>query len=160
MMKTIDIAWLAGIVEGEGCLSLQQGKYPALAIRMSDHDIVCRAASLMDTRVTGPYKTRAHYKPTWLCQVNGAKAAAWIMTLYVLLGERRKEKAREILSAWKSQGSDRALKPPRAPRGYTTPATCHPERPVRGGGLCKECYMKQYRQRQSQSFAAGALAFS
>jgi hypothetical protein len=146
MIKTLDIAWLAGIVEGEGCFSLNQKKYPALAIRMSDHDVIERAASILQTRVTGPYKTSAKHKPTWLCQINGAKAIAWAMTLYVLLGERRKEKVRELIEVWKKNGSVRPPSPPRAPRGYVTFAMCHSDRPARANGLCKECYMRQYRQ--------------
>lgn len=145
MITSIDIAWLAGLVEGEGCISSQKDKYISLTIRMSDQDVIYKAASIMGTRVTGPYKTRDNYKPTWLCQVNGAKAAAWIMTLYALLGSRRKEKAEDVLHLWKKAGSNRPPKPPRAPRGYTTPATCHPELTARANGLCKSCYMKQYR---------------
>jgi hypothetical protein len=153
-MKAIDIAWLAGLVEGEGCLSLHSGKYPALAIRMSDEDVIRRAANLLGTRITGPYKTRENYKPTWLCQVNGSLAASWIMTLYVLLGERRQAKAREIIEAWKKLGSNRVSSKPRAQKGSFTPAGCHPDRPNRAHGMCKECYMKAYRNGAAPTYKA------
>ena len=65
MVKIIDIAWLAGLLEGEGCFRLDKGKYPIIRLGMGDEDVVVRAASLMKTRVL-------HCRNMWTTTVAGA----------------------------------------------------------------------------------------
>ena len=43
------IKWLAGLLEGEGCFTAR-GKYPSVILKMKDHDVVKRAATLMKAR--------------------------------------------------------------------------------------------------------------
>ena len=40
----------------------------------------------------------------------------------------------------------------KAPNGSRTPATCHPERPVKGRGLCSLCYAKSKYSKQPGIF--------
>lgn len=49
-----EIAWLAGLMEGEGSFFLSQNQ-PKMALLMSDEDIVSRAALLLGTTHRGPY---------------------------------------------------------------------------------------------------------
>lgn len=57
-MKETDIAWLAGILEGEGCFDMyetHQGyKAPRVRVEMVDEDIINRIAGLF--REIGPWK--------------------------------------------------------------------------------------------------------
>lgn len=103
MVSTIDIAWLAGIVEGEGCLALHAGKYPFLKIAMTDKDVIERTGKILKTHVRSYPKStlKRGKKVPHVTYVSGPTAISWIMTLYPLLGERRKAKAREMIYTWK-----------------------------------------------------------
>ena len=54
-MTELDIAWLAGLLEGEGCFRINTRKrdngtinyYPQLILKMTDEDIIKRAGELM-----------------------------------------------------------------------------------------------------------------
>lgn len=110
-MRTLDIAWLAGLLEGEGCFRYHsQGKgrihpgTPGFQLQMTDRDVVAKFANLMARPLLGPYGPYAHRgKEVWACYVTGPQAVGWMMTLYPLLGERRQEKIREMISVWKLQ---------------------------------------------------------
>ena len=135
MVKTKDIHWLAGLLEGEGCFWARHGKYPSLEVGMTDEDIIVRVANMWNVRVT-------RQKNVYRTQINGAIAVGWMMTLHSLLGDRRRSKINSIIKYWKKYVNYRA------PKGTRTRATCHPDRVVDGFGLCRPCYMKEYRKRK------------
>lgn len=129
-----DIAWLAGIIEGEGWFCMQNNS-PTLGLNMSDFDVVHRAADIMGakTRTDNPGR-RAGYKRQLRITVCGSQAAAWCMTLYPLMGVRRRAKMREVIAAWKTT------------RLYGTPITAceHTDRPHYAKGRCKLCHLKAW----------------
>jgi hypothetical protein len=47
-MTESDLAWLAGLLEGEGCFHFTRTAY--VVISMTDEDIIERAASLMNSK--------------------------------------------------------------------------------------------------------------
>mgnify|MGYP004417317377 CR=1 FL=1 len=103
MGKTVkEIAWLAGLLEGEGCFSFS-GK-PRIQLIMTDRDTVEWAATLMNVRCTGPY---ARKQPNRLVVYQtiacGRRAAGWMMTVLPLLGSRRAKKVVEVLREYKSR---------------------------------------------------------
>jgi hypothetical protein len=105
-MATIkQIAWLAGLLEGEGCFSWQNT--PRIQVASTDFDILVKASVIMraSTSIRNKRKNRvydlAKRKRMYYLQVNGTKAAEWMMTIYSLMGIRRREKIRWILSNWK-----------------------------------------------------------
>jgi hypothetical protein len=109
-MTTKDICWLAGLLEGEGCFSLQQrtdgGHGPSsitIKVKMTDQDIIERAATLLGTKVheRETWDRGKQTKTTYTTVLGGTWAASWMMTLYPLMGTRRREKIRECLVAWK-----------------------------------------------------------
>lgn len=99
-----DIAWLAGILEGEGSFSAcgPHGGSPMITLRMSDRDVVERVAFLLDGNMTGPHQYNLARKPMWSTTRNGAIAVSWMLTLYPLMGERRKVKIRECIERWRA----------------------------------------------------------
>jgi len=100
----LDLAWLAGLFEGEGNVSIN-GKSLTVRIKMTDEDIVLHAATIMGARVYSMPSPRTRgRKPTWIAQAKGSVAAGVIMTLYPWLGIRRREQARTALAAWRRQG--------------------------------------------------------
>lgn len=106
-MRTEDIHWLAGLIEGEACFSptqTPQGKvYPRLPLGMKDHDVLLRAARLLGKypRQWENHKT----KPFYMLQVSGRRAVEWMMTLYPLLGRRRQAQIFHVLAGWRASSS-------------------------------------------------------
>jgi hypothetical protein len=140
-MKTTDICWLAGLLEGEGSFRIHGNGEGTLevCVGMTDRDVILRAAQILGTSVDGPY-FRPPHKPMYQARVYSSRAASWMMTIYSLMGERRKEKIRTILKKWLLLSTST-----RAPRGTHRMATCHPDRPLVAKGLCRTCWMRQYR---------------
>ena len=106
-MKITDIHWLAGLLDGEGCISLRvehykSKSYPLIGIHlvMTDKGPVAKAANLFMCKVY-EYKIKSG-KIAYRTNVYGKEAASWLMTLYPLLCERRQAKARECIAAWKA----------------------------------------------------------
>jgi hypothetical protein len=145
-MRTLDIAWLGGLIEGEGSFNDSKGS-PNIELQMTDRDTLRKAAGLFGVDEQAPWRHvkngKAHYKTVYVCRLYGTRAVSWMMTLYPFLGERRQGRVAGILQRWRA--SDRA---PRAPRGQRFMAFCHPDRVRCGKGLCNTCYMREWRARR------------
>lgn len=116
MIPTKDIAWLAGLLEGEGCFTWQphshNRQHGAIRITLSlcDLDVVERAAALTRSNVHEfVHNGRDGHtrKKQYRIQVGGRRAAAWMMTLFPLMGQRRQARIAEILDQWKRPVSER-----------------------------------------------------
>jgi hypothetical protein len=94
------IAWLTGLLEGEGSFLMSQ-RAITIAVSMTDHDVIERAAAILDGRVY-TYYLPAPRKQLWSAQLKGPRAAAWMMTMYASLGERRRGQVRQTLSKWRA----------------------------------------------------------
>jgi len=103
------LAWLAGLWEGEGCASaenpLQRGRrygpYLRLTLGMVDEDVVRAAQSVAGVGIV-KLRPRANprWQPVWLWVTgNQGDATALLLRLYPYLGERRREKARGLLTS-------------------------------------------------------------
>ena len=97
-----DIAWVAGLLEGEGnFMSDPSGSLARIKLEMTDEDVVRKAASIMGAPSVGyRIKSNPKWKPTYVFYLCGAKAAGWMMTLYPFLGKRRRQKIRTVLCHW------------------------------------------------------------
>ena len=154
--ETSQIAWLAGILEGEGSFGMAKTS-PCIQIQMCDRDIVERVAGLLNIKLRAPWKRKDGYQWVWGCRAFGTDAVGWMLTLYTFLGERRRAKIREVLAEWR-----RSSAMPRMPRGQRWPASCHPERHSvgtdhRGRRICKKCYMAQWHADKRVAMMAAAL---
>ena len=137
MMKRDDIIWLSGLLEGEGWFGLDHGKYPVISLKMTDEDIVVKVAAMWDVRVNC-------HKNYWMASIYGTNAIGWMITLYPLLGSRRKEKVASVIKFWREYTYSRAS------NGLRTMAKCHPDRVVHALGLCKQCYDKQCQKNKEE----------
>ena len=90
MISLSEIAWLAGLLEGEGCFTFSKG--PDVVLKMTDKDVVERAASLMGAKVIARDPKNIKWKRTYCASIHGYQAIAWMLTIYPFMGERRKEK--------------------------------------------------------------------
>jgi hypothetical protein len=102
-LKTSDIFWLAGLLEGEGCFGLSgAGGSIRISLNMTDLDIVERAANLLGGQVK-KRKLSPNRKQVYSTEIFSNRAAAWMMTLFPIMGDRRKDKIEESLNYWKQQ---------------------------------------------------------
>ena len=107
MTNMKEVAWIAGLLEGEGTFYMQSNRYLTLQYGSSDLDIVYRVAGIMKShnkitehksKFRDGYIRKRHYRVT----LSGILAAQWMMTIYPLMGVRRKAKIKEILIVWKA----------------------------------------------------------
>ena len=102
----VDIAWAAGVFEGEGCIAVAKGacySHMQLVVVMSDEDIITRLHDVLGLGVVrGPFfrKTAAgnDAKPLWMWRAGAFQHTQAILGLFWKhLGKRRKERAATAL---------------------------------------------------------------
>lgn len=114
-MESTDLAWLAGLLEGEGCFgifmktSTTGEPYPTfrITLKMCDEDVVSRAHHITGLgRVTGPFiPGNPKWSPVWTRQVNKRDDVfALCKALEPWMGERRTAKLHEIYDAYAATG--------------------------------------------------------
>lgn len=110
MASIVQIAKLAGFLEGEGCFDLVDNgsgrKYPRIQFNTTDRDVAEWAASVLDApklHEVLPRKQDMGTKLQFRAYVSGTKAVQWMLTLFVLMGSRRKARIRGCLDAWRNQ---------------------------------------------------------
>lgn len=103
-MQTHDVYWLAGLIEGEGCLSRDKnGKGYAIRIRvaMTDEDVVRKCAAVSGVgHVRGPYTSYGSLgtKPMYSWTVcKKSHVTLLLRAIYPLMGTRRQARIRELL---------------------------------------------------------------
>ena len=107
-MKDRELGWLAGLLEGEGCFCLMVNKtngrrYIKISLDMTDEDTVKRASEYAGVGTLGGPYSRGSNKSVWIWQVQKqADAAALMMMLFPLMGQRRQDKISELLTIWKA----------------------------------------------------------
>lgn len=100
------LAWAAGLFEGEGCISVGGSRsrrggrnrtYMLLSLKMTDEDVVRHFAEVVGHgRVNGPYSTKNKQAWTWYWM--GDTAAVWAAKYLVpLLGQRRQARFADAL---------------------------------------------------------------
>lgn len=100
-MRTVDIAWAAGLFEGEGCISHSRHGTPTVSLCMTDEDVVKRFAKVVGFgSLRGPEYPSGNLgqRSRFWWHGNGyQQAQATIALFWGWLGERRRQKAVEIL---------------------------------------------------------------
>lgn len=104
-LSLLNIAWIAGIMEGEGTFGITNSNSPFWAIQMTDKDVIDKIQMTTHSRLYGPYGRNnrpSHHKPIYRVSLYGNPAISWMMTVYWFMGERRKNKIKFIIEKWKS----------------------------------------------------------
>lgn len=107
MASKEEIAWAAGLFEGEGCLTILHARYkdrvtpyPRIQMSNTDKDLLIRFSEVMRGGSIYSKKTGAlSKKPQWMWQIAdkaGVKQA--IETLYPWLSVKRQIRAKELLA--------------------------------------------------------------
>lgn len=136
-----DHAWLAGLLEGEGSFLANRGvlsSYPVIKVEMCEREVIERAARILDTRVWFVPARTEGWRPTYVAQIAGHRAAEWMRTVRPYMGFRRTAAIDVALSAYHPI---RLIAPPLV----CVVEGC--ERPHRARGLCNTHYMSWSRDR-------------
>lgn len=104
----IDIAWLAGLLEGEGCFGWRDQRrmrygFPEIALAMTDVDVVMKAARLMGSKRTTSYQPKGNRKRMYACRVFSTQAADVMESILPYMGVRRSAKVKEVLELWNNR---------------------------------------------------------
>jgi len=85
-------AWIAGLIEGEGCISITNS-YPVLQIQMTDKDVMEKLASFLDVNLRGPIvRKKGNSKPTYQIALRKTEKLQIISNkIYEHMGQRRKK---------------------------------------------------------------------
>jgi hypothetical protein len=105
MWSVMDIAWLAGLIEGEGCISLRMNDRgyarPTVAVSMTDLDVLERAHRVSGLGTIKPRKWNnkpAHWKDAWIWSISGRDDLyALLVAIYRFMGKRRGARIMEIV---------------------------------------------------------------
>lgn len=138
-MTTPQIAWAAGLLEGEGCFK-KSGASPSVVVAMTDRDAVDKIAALWGSEAT-VWTRRGPLKTPYFTAIYGGPAVGWMMTIYSFLGSRRQAKIRELIADWRSRKNT-----------FHENAVCsHIERKHAARGMCGACYDKYRYLRRKES---------
>lgn len=94
MATEIEIAWAAGLFEGEGYIVFPKGNSVKLGLEMTDEDVVRKFRNIVACGTfTGP-KQRPNRKPIWTWYINERDQVRNLIERFIPhLGRRRLEKA-------------------------------------------------------------------
>lgn len=92
LWSQIDIGYIAGLLEGEGCFLLRPERCPRIVIGMTDEDTITNLPIRLGIgSVSGPYDKGENRKLVWEWHVNSyTEAARLLLAIYPLMSARRK----------------------------------------------------------------------
>jgi hypothetical protein len=98
-MTEVQIAWLAGLLEGEGYFGVYRGSRPVVEVKMVDRDVVQRVGELLGNPVpvaipAANERCQVQYR----ARVRGKGAEVVMRDLLPHMGKRRASRIREILA--------------------------------------------------------------
>ena len=98
-MTDIEVAWLAGILEGEGSFHLMPSGSARISIAMTDKDVIEKIHRLLPkSRMYGPVK-HARRKPIYVINLNISSAVEETCRLILPhMGIRRAQRISEVLA--------------------------------------------------------------
>ena len=101
-MLTPEVAWAAGLFEGEGCIDDSGRNSIRITLSMCDEDSVWRFARAVGRPEVhfkfAPGMKRREQKPQYLVRASGHDAVDILTILWEGLGQRRRARALELLS--------------------------------------------------------------
>jgi hypothetical protein len=119
-----NLAWVAGIVEGEGCIRLGDNnggttKALTLHVNMTDPDIVRRLQTITGCgRFYGPYDHGSGKQMYSWKSTRSQETYAVLMALLPWLGERRTARVQECVRGWWEYEESQRLKRGSCSRGH------------------------------------------
>ena len=100
--KATELAWLAGLLEGEGHFGYMSYT-PRVDLWASDHDTIAKAAAICGKKV----RTRKPQRQLWKAQYGftacGRDAIGIMLTVFVLMGHRRRNAITTAVQRWRGR---------------------------------------------------------
>lgn len=97
-MTEIELAWLAGLLEGEGCFSYRADRdCPVVEVKMVDLDVINRVGELFGRTVWMVPAQGENRQDQWRTKIQGEPARELMRRLLPLMGERRSARIRALL---------------------------------------------------------------
>ena len=101
MVKKKQLAWLAGLLEGEGTFWFRNS-CAGMRLKMKDYDVVLRAHKIMGGWFDrDKYERRKNWSRLWFCEVSGEQALKAMKWILPFMGKRRSAKINEIIRSRK-----------------------------------------------------------
>lgn len=98
-MTEIELAWLAGLLEGEGCFSYRRDRdIPVVEVKMTDLDVINRVAMLVGRTVTPIPPASDRHQPQYRVRTQGDPARELMRALLPHMGRRRSARIEELLA--------------------------------------------------------------
>lgn len=150
----MDLAWLAGLFEGEGYIGLRRSYQPVLQLDMTDQDVIDRVLVVAGVGYLRPPKMLPSGKTCYRWSVTSSKdAAALLMTLYPLLGVRRQAAGRAALLAWRDTSGARRSGAWRCGQGHEM--TVENTNTAEGRRRCRKCQAARSERYRSKAATHG-----
>lgn len=161
-MKDTDVAWLAGLFEGEGCIwhTTRQSSggetlhYYMLKMNMTDEDVVRRAAAITGCLdVYGPRRSKTPTtKPFWTWEVRKRADVTRLLTLMrPYMGQRRGALADKALAWSAAKDAEAEARKGVCKKGHDiTAENSTYYHAARNTTVCRECnreWQRAYRKR-------------
>jgi len=145
-MTELEIMWVAGFLEGEGCFFTSPTNSPGVKVCLTDKDVLDKYGKLIDRPVKGPYSdNRIGYKVRWEVNLYGKPAIVLMQSILPHMGGRRSIKIQKIIV----DANNHELKRPISVRSLN--ATCHPEKKrYHSDGRCHNCYERDRRHNKKE----------
>lgn len=98
MTRELDVAWAAGLIEGEGCFTRHTEKHLYFLMDMCDLDVLEKFKLIFpQVNLRGPYFSKQnHHKPRYRVDAFGTKAETLTREVFPFLCSRRKQQIKEI----------------------------------------------------------------
>ena len=117
MTSEQEIAWLAGLLEGEGAFMLGKNWvnkkayiYPVIVVSMTDKDVVDRVAAIFGNTTYCSKPQESHWKLLYSVSTSGSRAVVFLKKILPFMGERRRKKITEILDYWAKRPSSKEMR--------------------------------------------------
>jgi|ERR1700729_2474300 len=147
-LAATDIAWLAGLFEGEGCIYFEKKGSVSITIKMTDRDIIERVHKMVPCKkisTVHPKPAQPHYKQPkpqygWNHR-HEDDVRPFLEAILPYLGERRGKKTREALSHYDTRPGTGGTHKARThcPQGHEYVAENTYIHPVSGHRHCRKC---------------------
>ena len=109
-MKALNLsqwAWIAGLIEGEGCFSLTDtNPSPVFTITMSDEDVIAKLAELLGVKYKVKSPRNERCQTMYHITVRKQSFNEWLISgIYRWMGKRRQAKLQDCIAYYQTKGS-------------------------------------------------------
>ncbi len=99
--RSEQVAWAAGLLEGEGSFLLKRKATPVVMAQMTDLDVLEAIQYIFNGNIWTATTTQAHHKPSWRWQTTGGFHGATVMrAVRPFMLARRGARIDECLATW------------------------------------------------------------